>query len=139
MLVQVAWAASHTKGTIFGATYRRWAKRLGKKKALVAVGHKILGVIYKLLKDQIDYLERLDPRRPPEIRGQGIFRATQRRQAAPERTYACPGHGVGIVRDTGRPPATRDEMLPHRPPSPRPTNLTAPNEPNSQNNPAARR
>jgi transposase len=57
VLVQVAWSASHTKGTIFGETYRRWAKRLGKKKALVALGHKILVVIYKLLKDQTDYRE----------------------------------------------------------------------------------
>ncbi len=57
-LVQVAWSASHTKETIFQATYRRWAKRLGKKKALVALGHKILVVIYKLLKDQTDYRER---------------------------------------------------------------------------------
>ena len=57
-LVQVAWAASHTKETIFGARYHRWAKRLGKKKALVAVGHKILVVIYHLLKNQTDYRER---------------------------------------------------------------------------------
>src|SRR5262249_46096592 len=35
ILVQVAWSASHTKRTIFSATYRRLAKRLGKKKALV--------------------------------------------------------------------------------------------------------
>src|SRR5882724_6320163 len=34
-LVQVAWAASHTKETIFSACYHRWAKRLGRKKALV--------------------------------------------------------------------------------------------------------
>jgi transposase len=58
VLVQVAWSASHTKETIFSATYRRWAKRLGKKKALVALGHKILVVIYKLLKDQTEYRER---------------------------------------------------------------------------------
>jgi transposase len=58
VLVQVAWSASHTKETIFSVTYRRWAKRLGKKKALVALGHKILLVIYKLLKDQTDYRER---------------------------------------------------------------------------------
>ena len=60
-LVQVAWAAVHAKGTIFGATYRRWAKRLGKKKALVAVGHKILGVVYELLKTATDYRERWTP------------------------------------------------------------------------------
>lgn len=58
VLVQVAWSASHTKETIFSATYRRWAKRLGKKKALVALGHKILVVIYRLLKDGTVYEER---------------------------------------------------------------------------------
>lgn len=57
-MVQAAWAASHTKETIFAAAYRKWAKRLGKKKALVAVAHKILVVAYKLLKDGKDYEER---------------------------------------------------------------------------------
>ena len=60
-LVQVAWAASHTKETIFAASYRRWAKRRGKKKALVAVAHKILVVVYRLLKDKADYQERWTP------------------------------------------------------------------------------
>jgi transposase len=60
-LVQVAWAASHTKETVFAAAYRRWAKRLGKKKALVAVAHKILVVVYRLLKDKMDYQERWSP------------------------------------------------------------------------------
>jgi transposase len=58
VLTQVAWSASHTKETIFNATYRRWAKRLGKKKALIALAHKILVVIYKLLKDRTTYQER---------------------------------------------------------------------------------
>ncbi len=57
-LVQAAWSAVHVKETIFSATYRRWAKRLGKKKALVAVARKILVVVYHLLKDQADYRER---------------------------------------------------------------------------------
>jgi transposase len=65
VLVQVAWSASRTKGTVFSATYRRWAKRLGKKKALVALGHKILVVIYKLLKDGTDYQERWVPTPTP--------------------------------------------------------------------------
>ena len=60
-LVQVAWAASHTKTTIFGATYQKWARRLGKKKALVAVARKVLELAYTLLKLQIDYQERLKP------------------------------------------------------------------------------
>jgi transposase len=57
VLVQVAWSASRTKETLLAATYRRWVKRLGKKKALVALAHKILVVIYKLLKDQTWYQE----------------------------------------------------------------------------------
>jgi transposase len=60
-LVQVAWAAARTKATIFPVVYRRWAKRLGRKKALVAVGHKILTIIYALLRDQTDYRERWAP------------------------------------------------------------------------------
>ncbi|HMB06790.1 MAG TPA: IS110 family transposase [Isosphaeraceae bacterium] len=60
-LVQVAWAATHTKQTVFGAAYRRWVKRLGKKKALVAVAHKILTVIYTLLKQGTDYREHWTP------------------------------------------------------------------------------
>jgi transposase len=58
-LVQVAWAASHTKATTLSATYRRWAKRLGRKKALVALAHKLLRLMYALLKGGSDYAERL--------------------------------------------------------------------------------
>jgi transposase len=60
-LVQVAWAAVHAKGTIFGAAYRRWSKRMGKKKALIAAGHKVLVVAYRLLKDATNYQERHRP------------------------------------------------------------------------------
>jgi len=60
-LVQVAWAASHTMRTILSTRYRSLAKRLGKKKALVALGHKILRIIYEMLSHQTDYVERLDP------------------------------------------------------------------------------
>jgi transposase len=56
-LVQVAWAASHTKGTYFAAQYRRLAGRRGKKRALVALGHTILTVIYYVLKRRTTYQE----------------------------------------------------------------------------------
>jgi transposase len=61
VLVQAAWAASHTRKTFLSAAYHRWAKRMGKKRALVALGHKILVLIYELLKDQTTYQERLVP------------------------------------------------------------------------------
>lgn len=56
-LVQVAWAASHTKGTYLAAHYRRLAGRRGKKRALVALGHTILQIIYYVLKRQTSYQE----------------------------------------------------------------------------------
>ena len=61
VLVQAAWAASHTKETILAATYRRWVKRMGQKRALVALGHKILVLVYKLLSEETEYEERLEP------------------------------------------------------------------------------
>lgn len=70
VLVQAAWAASHTKGTYLAAQYRRLAKRRGRKRALVAVGHTLLVIIYHVLKRETtyqelgaDFLERLDPER----------------------------------------------------------------------------
>jgi transposase len=70
MLVQAAWAASHTKGTYLADQYRRLASRRGKKRALIAVGHTILVIAYHVLKKGIpyaelgaDYLARLDPER----------------------------------------------------------------------------
>jgi transposase len=66
-LVQVAWAASHTKRTYFAAQYRRLAGRRGKKRALVALAHTILVVVYYVLKrgktyEELgaDYLDRHD-------------------------------------------------------------------------------
>jgi transposase len=56
-LVQVAWAATHTKATHFRALYARWTKRMGKKKAVVALGHKILVIIHKLLSAGTAYRE----------------------------------------------------------------------------------
>jgi transposase len=70
VLTQAAWAASHTKDTYLAAQYRRLAARRGKKRALVALGHTLLVIIYHLLKDGStyqelggDFLERLEPER----------------------------------------------------------------------------
>jgi transposase len=70
ILVQAAWAASHTKGTYLAAQYRRLAKRRGCKRALVAVGHTLLVIMYHVLKRGTtyaelgaDFLDRLEPER----------------------------------------------------------------------------
>ena len=56
-LVQVAWAASHSKGTRFQRQYARQSPRLGRKKALIAVAHRLLATVYILLERGNDYEE----------------------------------------------------------------------------------
>ena len=57
--VQAAWSASHTKKTRLSATYHKLARRIGKKRAVVAVGRKILKLVNELLKGRTDYQVRL--------------------------------------------------------------------------------
>lgn len=48
-LVEAAHGAARTKNTYLGAQYRRLATRRGKKKALVAIAHSILVIVYHVL------------------------------------------------------------------------------------------
>ena len=57
-LIQAAWAAIRGKDSFLAAFYRRLAARRGKKKAIVAVAHKILVIVYTLLKRGEVYQER---------------------------------------------------------------------------------
>jgi transposase len=50
-LGEAAIAAARTKSSFLGAKYRRLAKRMPKKKALVATGNSMLTIIYALLSD----------------------------------------------------------------------------------------
>jgi transposase len=70
VLLQAAWAAIKVKGGYFGAQFRRIAKRRGEKRAIIAVAHSLLTVIYHVLTDGAvyadlggDYFDRLAPER----------------------------------------------------------------------------
>jgi transposase len=54
-LAQAAWAASKKKHSYFRAQYGRLAGRRGKKRAVIAVAHSLLTVIYHVLRDHVDY------------------------------------------------------------------------------------
>lgn len=54
-LTEAAWAASHTKNSYLGAQYRRLAARRGRKRALTAVGHTLLVILYHMLKAEVRY------------------------------------------------------------------------------------
>jgi transposase len=68
LLVQAAQAAAHTKHTALAARYRRIAARRGHKKAIVALAHALLVIIYHVIARRHpyhelgeDYFQRLDP------------------------------------------------------------------------------
>ena len=56
-LIEAAHGAARSKNTYLGAYYQRLKKRMGSKKAIVALAHRILVIIYHLLKEQQSYRE----------------------------------------------------------------------------------
>ncbi len=57
ILTQCAWAAAHTRDNYLSAQFWRLARRIGKKKAAIAVGHSILVVCWHLLTNDCDYAD----------------------------------------------------------------------------------
>jgi transposase len=56
-LVEAAWGATRTKNTYLAAQYHRLAARRGAKRAIMAVAHTILVIVYSLLKNGEEYRE----------------------------------------------------------------------------------
>ena len=81
ILNQVAWAAVRTKGSYFQACFQRWLPRLGAQKAAWAIAHKILRLIWRLLRHNANYQERgpllLDPKAVKRARNRHL-RALQK-------------------------------------------------------------
>lgn len=65
ILVECAWAARKTE-TFIGRMFRRLEKRLGGKKAALAVAHKILVIAYEILTNGTFYDEELHNRPNPK-------------------------------------------------------------------------
>lgn len=55
VLAEVVWVISHTKDNYLSAQYHHLARRIGKKRAIVAVSHSLIVIIYHLLLDNQDY------------------------------------------------------------------------------------
>lgn len=56
-LVQMAWGAVRTKNTYLSSKYKSLVGRRGKKRAVIAVGHKILIAAYFIIKNKVGYNE----------------------------------------------------------------------------------
>jgi transposase len=57
ILVECAWAAAHSRDTYLAAQFWRLARRIGKQKAAIAVGHSILIIAWHLLANDCDYAD----------------------------------------------------------------------------------
>jgi transposase len=57
VLIECAWAAARSRDSYLSAQYWRLARRIGKKKAAVAVGHSILVIAWHLLTSDCDYAD----------------------------------------------------------------------------------
>jgi len=77
-LIQAAWAAIKVKESFLAAFYRRVAARRGNKKAIVAVAHKLLVIVYTMLKTGEPYQERGVPV-PDERQKERLIERMQRR------------------------------------------------------------
>jgi transposase len=71
ILCQAAWAATRKKGSYLGAFYRRVRSRRGHQKAIMALAHRILTIIFHMLRDHQPYRElgatHFEEKRKPEI------------------------------------------------------------------------
>jgi len=56
-LTEASWAATRTKNTYLRSKYDSLVPRKGKKKALIAIGHKLLVAAYFILRDNKPYQE----------------------------------------------------------------------------------
>ena len=57
LAVEVAWAAVRRKDSYLRPKFLRLAYRRGKKKAIYAVGHSIIKIVYHIVKERVCYLE----------------------------------------------------------------------------------
>lgn len=71
ILTQAAQAAVKKKGSHFQIAFRRWLPKLGYQAAIWAIAHKLARLVWKILHDQVHYIER----------GQESDPAVQRRRA----------------------------------------------------------
>ena len=55
VLAEVVWVISHTKDNYLSAQYHRLARRIGETRAIVAVSHSVLVIIYHMLRANQDY------------------------------------------------------------------------------------
>ena len=80
-LCQAEWAASHTKQTYLSAFYRRMCMRKGAPKAVMALAHHLIVIVYQVLSRGEEYVEMggdyYDQRNKPKVVAKLVMRLTK--------------------------------------------------------------
>ena len=76
-MIQAAWAAVRTKDSFWSAQYYHLKRRMPAKKAIVAIARKMLKLVYRIIKGEIQYQER---------GATAFFEQLQNRKKAPKNT-----------------------------------------------------
>ncbi len=77
VLLQCAWASTRRKNSQMQHLYPRWQPRLGHKRAIVAVAHKLVEAIYFVLSTRRPYIDPIEP--PTPVRVNRLIRHHTRR------------------------------------------------------------
>ena len=56
-MIEAGWGAARTKSTYLSSQYHRLAPRRGKKKAIVAIAHSLLVIVYHILKYKVPFVD----------------------------------------------------------------------------------
>jgi hypothetical protein len=72
-LAEAGWGAARKSGSIFQRKFHRWMKRLGKKKANIAIARSLLTVVYAILKEGRPY-QAPDPKQMHEMERAKLIR-----------------------------------------------------------------
>jgi len=111
-MCQAAWAASHTKNTYLSAFYRRMSVRKGAPKAVMALAHHMLVVIYQVLSRNEEYVEfggdYYDQRNKPKV----VARLVTRLMKLGYKVDIQPAEGIGEPAAVAAEPETGAESVP---------------------------
>jgi len=117
MLVQCAWAVTHSQEGFLYSLFLRIARRRGMKKAALAVAHRILVIAYHIIGDGVTYRElgqdHADRQHPLRTTRRLVERLAnlgfdvELRPKAPESSAPAAASGLPAVR-RGRPPGSRN-------------------------------
>jgi hypothetical protein len=123
ILTECAWAAGRNRNTYLGAQFWRLARRIGKKRAAVAVGHSILVIAWHLLTNDADYEDLggdyFAKRDSHRARSRAISQLEDRRLTTHSAAHspfrrgypARPDHTTVMIGACARPGASRSRML----------------------------